>query len=300
MRQKQRLSGDGGKSFPVRGAKEATGIGGVQVDVAPPLQTLTQRQRALIRLLLRDKNTRIEEGAFVLEGAKSCLDAICRHPQAIISLTMAPRYLQTESDEGRQARSTLAVRQYTCSDAVFDQLSDVEAPQGLLAVVRQPQWDESRLLGQARVLGIYGDRLRDPANVGAIIRTAAALNLTGVWLSPDSADPFGPKVVRAAAGTVVTLPVFRGSDAGVFEKHRCVMYSALAPSPGAVSLMDIRAIPHRLMIAVGNEGEGLAEHIVKRSAVRFTIPLAREVDSLNVAATAAISAFYLSALPTVS
>lgn len=270
------------------------------MNVAPPLQVLTQRQRALIRLLLRDKSTRVQEGAFVLEGAKSCLDVIRRHPHAIISLTMALRYLQTESDEGRQARSTLAVRQYTCTDAVFDQLSDVEAPQGLLAVVRQPQWDESRLLGQARVLGIYGDRLRDPANVGAIIRTAAALNLTGVWLSPDSADPFGPKVVRAAAGTVVTLPIFRGSDAGVFEKHQCVMYSALAPSPGAVPLRNIQSIPHRLMIAVGNEGEGLAEHIVNCSAVRFTIPMAGAVESLNVAATVAICAFYLSALPTVS
>ena len=270
------------------------------MDVAPPLQALTQRQRSLVRLLLHDKNTRVQEGAFVLEGAKSCLDLIRRHPQTILNLTMSPRYLQAESDEGRQARSTLAVRQFTCSDAVFDQLSDVEAPQGLLAVIRQPQWDENRLLGQARVLGIYGDRLRDPANVGAIIRTAAALNLTGVWLSSDSADPFGPKVVRAAAGTVVTLPIFRGSDAGVFEKQQCVIYSALASSPGAVSLRNIQSIPHRLMIAVGNEGEGLAEYIVKRSAVRFTIPMASAVESLNVAATVAICAFYLSALPTVS
>lgn len=268
------------------------------MDVTPPLQALTQRQRTLVRLLLRDKNTRAQEGAFVLEGAKACLDLIRQHPQAIISLTMAPRYLQAESDEGRQARSRLAVRQFICSDSVFNQLSDVEAPQGLLAVVRQPQWDENRLLEQARVLGIYGDRLRDPANVGTIIRTAAALNLTGVWLSSDSTDPFGPKVVRAAAGTVVTLPIFRGSDAGLFEKHQCVLYSALAPSSGGVPLRDIQSIPHRLMIAVGNEGEGLAEHIVKRSAVRFTIPMARTVESLNVAATAAICAFYLSALPT--
>jgi TrmH family RNA methyltransferase len=136
--------------------------------------------------------------------------------------------------------------------------------------------------------------------VGAIIRTAAALNLTGIWLSSDSADPFGPKVVRAAAGTVVTLPIFRGSDASIFEKHHCEMYSALAPSPGAVPLRNIQSIPHRLMIAVGNEGEGLADDIVKRSAVKFTIPMANAVESLNVAATAAIAAFYLSALPAVS
>jgi RNA methyltransferase, TrmH family len=268
------------------------------VDAAPSLQALTQRQRSLVRLLLHDKDTREQEGAFVLEGAKSCLDLIRRHPQTIISLTMSPRYLQAESDAGRQARSELAVRQFTCSDAVFDQLSDVEAPQGLLAVVRQPQWDAGRLLSQARVLGIYGDRLRDPANVGAIIRTAAALNLTGVWLSSDSADPFGPKVVRAAAGTMVALPIFRAADIRVFKNHDCSIYSALLPSPGTVPLRSIRAVPPRLVIAVGNEGEGLADYIVKCSAVKFAIPLAREVESLNVAATAAIAVFYLSDLPT--
>jgi len=77
------------------------------------------------------------------------------------------------------------------------------------------------------------------------------------------------------------------------------MYSALALSPGAVPLRNIQSIPRRLMIAVGNEGEGLAEDVVKRSVVKFTIPMANAVESLNVAATAAIAAFYLSALPTV-
>ena len=267
------------------------------MEAAPSLQALTRRQSTLIRLLLHDKDTRVQEGAFVLEGAKSCIDLICRHPQTILSLTMSPRYLRAEDDTGRAARSKLVARQFSCSDAVFDKLSDVEAPQGVLAVVRQPKWDESRLLGQARVLGIYGDRLRDPANVGTIIRTAAALNLTGVWLSSDSADPFGPKVVRAAAGAVVTLPIFRVSDPRIFAKHQCLMYSALVPSSETVPLRSIRTVPGRLMIAVGNEGEGLAEHIVTLSAVRFAIPMAREVESLNVAATAAISAFYLSGLP---
>jgi len=268
------------------------------VGVASSLRALTRRQSTLIRLLLCDKKTRVQEGAFVLEGAKSCRDLIHRQPQAILSLTLSPRYLETEDDAERAARSRLAVPQFTCSDVVFDKLSDVEAPQGVLAVVRQPQWDESHLLGQARVLGLYGDRLRDPANVGTIIRTAAALNLTGVWLSSDSADPFGPKVVRAAAGTVLTIPIFRGTDARVFAKLRCSIYCALLPQPGAVPLRGIRAIPRRLVIAVGNEGEGLADNIVALSAVKFAIPLAREVDSLNVAATAAIAVFYLSDLPT--
>jgi TrmH family RNA methyltransferase len=184
-----------------------------------------------------------------------------------------------------------------CPDTLFDTLSDVEAPQGVLAVVRQPRWNEATVLGQDRILGLYGDRLRDPANVGAIIRTAAALNLTGVWLSPGSADPFGPKVVRATAGAVLTIPILGGSETRVFGDHQCRIYSAAVPSEDTVSLRSIRTIPPRLIIALGNEGEGLAKDILDRSSVKLAIPLARDVESLNVAATAAIAAFYLSALP---
>lgn len=265
-----------------------------------PLEALTRRQHTLIRELLNDRRVRIQERAFVVEGAKSCRDLIQHHPQAILSLTVSSRYLDTEDTKARAARVALNVRQFTCADTVFDRLSDVETPQGVLAVVRQPQWDERGLLEQPRVLGVLGDRLRDPANVGTIIRTAAALNLSGLWLTSDSADPFSPKVVRASAGTVLTLPVFFGADPQSLVNYGCRMYSALLPQPGAVSLRSIRAIPPRLVIAVGNEGEGLADNIVGLSTARFAIPLANAVESLNVATTVAIAAFYLSELPSSS
>ncbi len=261
------------------------------------LQVLTRRHRTLIRELLYDKRVRMQEGAFVIEGAKPCRDLIQHYPQAILSLTVSPRYLDTEDTKAHAARAMLNAPQYSCSDVVFDRLSDVEAPQGILAVVRQPQWDERSLLEQPRILGLFGDRLRDPANVGTIIRTAAALNLTGLWLTSDSADPFGPKVVRAAAGTVLTLPVFYGAEPRRFIEHGCRIYSALVPQPGTVSLRSIQSIPRRLVMAVGNEGEGLADSIVGLSTVRFAIPLASAVESLNVAATAAIAAFYFTGLP---
>jgi TrmH family RNA methyltransferase len=267
------------------------------VGPTTPLYDLTRRQITQIGLLLKDKSVREQEGAFVLEGAKFCCDLIRSNPDAILSLILSHRYLQQEDAAARRFRSQLAAGQFSCSDALFAKLSDVETPQGMLAVVRTPQWDQERLLGQARVLALYGDRLRDPANVGVIIRTAAALNCTGLWLSPDSADPFGPKAVRAAAGTVLTLPVFRGVDARVFRQNGCSVYSALLPSRGTISLRDIREIPRRLVIAVGNEGEGLSKEIVEISAVKFAIPLSKDVESLNVAVTAAIAAFYLKELP---
>ncbi|MGZ8374294.1 MAG: TrmH family RNA methyltransferase [Nitrospira sp.] len=260
----------------------------------PPV--LTRAGASLIRQLLHDKKTRSTEGAFVLEGAKSCRDQIHQSPQAILSLIVSPRYLSGETEADRRVRAKLPASQFRCSYADFDKLTDVEMPQGILAVVRQPRWDEAQVFKQSRVLGLYGDRLQDPANVGAIIRTAAALNLSGVWLSADSADHFSPKVVRATAGTILSLPVFHIRDFRTFSSYGCDIYSAVLDSADRVSIKSIRTIPSRLMIAVGNEGAGLAPEIVKASRVRFSIPLAEGVESLNVAATAAISAFCFSGL----
>ena len=260
-------------------------------------QVLSRARGSLIRQLLREKQVRSSEGAFVVEGAKPCHDLISQYPQAIQSLLVSPRYLRTETDEDRSRRFSLGAQQFVCSDPAFEKLTDVEMPQGILAVVQQPQWDEAQVLGQSRVLGVYGDRLQDPANVGAIIRTAAALNLSAVWLSHDSADHFSPKVVRATAGTLLALPIFRTTDLRTVTLSECRIYSAVLSSADRVPIREIRTVPSRLLVAVGNEGVGLSSEIMKASHVRFSIPLAEGVESLNVAATAAISTFYFSGLP---
>ncbi len=263
--------------------------------MSSPVLPLTRARGAFIRHLLQDKRARTEEGVFVLEGAKFCLDVIRYHPRSLVTLLLSSRYLEQEDEVSRTLRSTIHIAQYTCSDHTFETLSDVEAPQGVLAIVRQPQWDHNHVLGQKRLLGVYGDQLRDPANVGAIIRTAAALNLTGLWLSPDSADCFAPKVVRSTAGAIMSLPIFKSTGAvTMFQQHQCPIYSAVVPSHEVVSMRSIREVPERVVIAVGNEGGGLAMDIQKASAVRFCIPLARGVESLNVAATVAIAAFHFS------
>ena len=266
------------------------------MDAATHLRAFTRSQGTLIRRLLREKNIRSQEGAFVVEGTKSCLDLIARHAGSIRSLVLCPRYLRTETDAERQVRSQLLASQFVCPDSAFEKLTDVERPQGMLAVVQQPRWDEAQVLNRTKVLGIYGDRLQDPANVGAIIRTAAALGLSGVWLSAECADPFGPKVVRAAAGSIVNIPIFWGREIRTFSSYRCEIYSAVLPSADIVSIRDIHKIPSRLVIAVGNEGAGLASDIVAASPVKFSIPLANGIESLNVAATAAIAAFYFRGL----
>ncbi|MEQ1794726.1 MAG: RNA methyltransferase [Nitrospira sp.] len=261
------------------------------------LRPLTRAHGALVRHLLHDKKSRLSEGAFVIEGAHACRDLIRSFPGQILSLTLSTRYLQQEDAEAYAARDTLRVPQYSCPDDAFKKLSDVDMPQGILATVRIPIWKEGDVLAQAHALGVYGERLQDPTNVGTIIRTAAGLGLSGIWLSPDSVDCFHPKVVRGTAGAILALPVFQGAALSTLSASGCVLYAAVVPSPEACDLRAITARAPRSIIVVGNESQGLSAASLAASSRTYSISLERGIDSLNVAVISAISSYYFSGLP---
>jgi TrmH family RNA methyltransferase len=253
-------------------------------------------QAARIRQLLRDKKVRHSECAFIVEGAKPVYDLLRNHPTQVQMLVATSGYVQRESDQQRLVRESLDIPSFRCLDRIFSALSNVETPQGILAVVGKPCWNQDELFEQSRLFGLYGEQLQDPANVGAIIRTAAALNVDALWLTPESADVYNPKVVRATSGALLSLPIFIVRDVTVFTRNACAIYTAEAGGDGTVELETIRDVPKRFIIALGNESRGLASHTVKQAVRRFTIPLHRQVESLNVAATAAIALHYFGRL----
>jgi RNA methyltransferase, TrmH family len=265
--------------------------------VAAPLPLLTRSQGAHIRELLLDRRVRAQHSAFVVEGAHAVQDLLTRYPKQILTIVSAHSYLSKEGQSDRLVRFASSAQQYSCSDLQFSKLSDLDTPQGILAVVQQPTWDEEIVLRQPTVLGIFGEQLQDPANVGAIIRTAAALNVSGLWLTPESADVYHPKVVRATTGVLLALPIFASKDVSGLIRQGCRVFAAEVAGGGAVSIDEIHHAPRKLVLAVGNESRGLSALIRKQATTRFTIPLSRDVDSLNVAATVAIATFYFSRLP---
>jgi len=233
----------------------------------------------------------------VVEGTHAVRDLLTRYPEQILTIVTAHGYLPKEAQGDRLVRLASPAQQYSCPDIQFSKLSDLEAPQGILAVVRQPTWDEGEILRQPTVLGIFGEQLQDPANVGAIIRTAAALNASALWLTPESADVYHPKVVRATSGMLLALPIFAAKDVSGLIRQGCQIFAAEVTGNGTVSIDAIHQAPQKLVLAVGNESRGLSTQIRRQASTRFTIPLSRDVESLNVAATVAIATFYFSRLP---
>jgi len=262
-----------------------------------PFTSLSSTKAALIRDLLRQKRTRGAERVFVMEGAKPILELLRGKSPALLAVVVTPTFLEKSRQAfGRTLEQTSAAV-YTCRDTQFEKLSDVSTSQGILAVVRQPEWDQEAIFRRPQVFGIYGECLQDPANVGAIIRTALAFHADALWLSPDSADVFNPKVARATAGTLMKLPIFPIKDIGLFARHRCTLVAAEPPRKGGPGIRAMTNLPSRAILALGNESRGLSEATLKQAALRFHIPVNQAIDSLNVAATAAIAAFFFSGLP---
>jgi TrmH family RNA methyltransferase len=250
----------------------------------------------LIRKLVHQKRVRDREQAFVLEGVKPIRELLGSHASGFRAVVVGAQKGDGH-DEICRAAAHARVPVYACSPSVFTTLSDAVAPSGILAVLDQPLWDERALLKRAHLLAFYGEDLQDPNNVGSCIRTALAFGLDAMWLSPDSVDVFNPKVVRGTAGAVMKFPVLPLKEVATLAEAGCALLAAEPPHRTSHNIREIHSIPMKAVIALGNESRGLSRRTVQRAFLRFHIPIDPRIESLNVAASAAVAAFYCQLLP---
>ncbi len=248
--------------------------------------------------MIKTKRTRDRERVFVLEGTKPILELVQSAPRQIVCLVIAPTFLERQPPEVMQDIVSSGCTVHTCPEHQLAQLSDVETSSGALAIVHQPTWDQAAILAQPRVFGLYGDMLQDPANIGTIVRTAAGLDVSALWMAPHSVDVFNPKVVRATAGTLFQLPIFSHTSLENLLALGCTILAAdVGTHSDSIPIRSIQSIPARSIVAIGSESRGLSDAVLAAANVRFTIPLKPGVESLNAATAAAIALFHLSGLP---
>lgn len=168
-----------------------------------------------------------------------------------------------------------------------------EFHRGCLAVLARPQADPhalARLPARTRVVAL--DRVVDPANVGAIVRSARALAIDLVVLGEGCGDPWSRRAMRASMGAVLDQPLLETRDlAATIASTRALTW--WAADAHDASPLGTLAPPDRLALVLGNEGQGLTAAVRARCDAAVRIPIASTVDSLNVAAAAAILLFAL-------
>ncbi len=229
---------------------------------------------------LQRRDRRTTERAFVVEGRLAVTDALA---------TGAVPRLVLIRDDTPEAIAALPpdVRYRRVAAQVFDRLSDVVTPQGVLAVFPFPDVPVPPV---ATPLFLILDRVRDPGNLGTLLRAAAGAGVDAVFLSAESVDPFNPKVVRAGMGAHFRVPIRPLDEAARIEIiARCpVRVVATAEAPTAYDMVDWRQ-PAALII--GSVAAGVGEAGRELATTSAAIPLAAGVESLNAGVAGAVILF---------
>ncbi len=252
---------------------------------------ITSVENPVVKLaakLAASKKERTQQGLFVIEGLRLCLDALqsgvlCRY----VFLT-ADTYARHYNSLKPALSSYTKV--YEVSDSVFAKMSDTKTPQGVLCVCELV--DHRRAVADIDTSGYYIglERIQDPGNLGTIIRTAEAVGLSGIVLGEDCCDIYSPKVIRATMGGVFRLPVFVGDDtAAVCKKlgEMGIATYAAVPDYNACPVTQAGFLPG-CIVFIGNEGQGLSTELIRACNTRLTIPMAGRAESLNAAMAAGI------------
>ena len=247
---------------------------------------------------LRDVNLRksleAEQGLFIAEGAKVIRRA-CEAGYPPRSFLLAPRWI----DGLRDLFDDLDVEVYVVSETLAEQVTGFHVHRGALAsMCRQTRWSAADLTDARRL--VVCEDIVDHTNVGAIIRCAAGIGWDGVLLAPRAADPLYRRAIKTSMGTVFQLPWARREDwsGGLDElRNHGFTVAAMALSDDSVTLdgfsADLRAKPRKVALLMGTEGAGLSAHWISQADVVVRIPMAGGVDSLNVAAAAAVAWYEL-------
>lgn len=237
-----------------------------------------------------------EHGLFMAEGEKVVRRAMAAgyRPRSFL---MAERWLASLADVLEVSGAPVLV----APDDVLEEVTGYHVHRGALAAMHRrvlPTLEEV-VAGADRVLLL--EAIVDHTNVGAVFRSAAGLGFDAVLVDPTCADPLYRRSVRVSMGTVFAVPWTRLTDlAGDLDRLRADGFTvaALAPRADAVTLGALAAAPpHRLVLALGTEGAGLSQAALDRVDVTVQIPMSAGVDSLNVAAAAAVACYALSRAP---
>jgi len=257
---------------------------------APELDVYARLTEAQLRNKLEP-----EKGIFIAESPKVitlALNAGC----VPVSLLMERRHIDGDGKEIIARCRDVPV--YTASRENLEQLTGYKLTRGVLCAMYRPRMHSvDAICSNARRIAVL-EGIVDSTNVGAIFRSAAALGIDGVLLSPNCCDPLCRRAVRVSMGTVFQIPWARigknnsdWTDNGIDILHKYGFKSvAMALDDNAISIDDpVLRREERLAVVLGTEGDGLAEHTILGCDYTVCIPMYHNVDSLNVAAASAVA-----------
>lgn len=247
---------------------------------------------------LRSPRLRPREEAFLVEGIRGAREVLRATLPLRVRFGLVSAVLG-RSPGGRELLDSLANAPFPVEElpeAELEAVSDLERPQGVILVVSEPENPLTLVKAGPDTRVLLLDGIQDPGNAGTLIRAARAFGLDGVFALDGTVDPWNPKVVRSAAGSMAHIPVARVPWTDAADWLGKLGASLFVADPGGV---DVRGFRPRTpwALAVGNEGAGPRREVLEKARRVLAIPMAPGVDSLNAGMAGAILLFTLGVHP---
>ncbi len=233
---------------------------------------------------LKDKSYRFETEQYFAEGLKWVSDALKSDTSSdiidyiLVKETKISEYMTVLGDFERI---------YAVADNIFDRISETQNNQGILAVLRVKK-NSGMPIGN-RIL--YLDRIRDPGNMGTIIRTACAAGYSEI-VCDDCVDSYNPKVVRSCMSAILHVNIYSAESTTLESLKKCG-YAVIAADADGENVFELRELPEKLTLVIGNEAEGVSKEISAHTDKFVAIPMSGNIESLNAAVSAAVLMYNL-------
>ncbi len=251
------------------------------------MQKITSKDNSLIKhiMKLKNKKSRRVFNEYILEGSKIISEAIdekANIKNIIVSEDAINSELITRYLNGK-------LNDFDCivvSKAILKQITDVENPQGIVAIVQKKGNINKINYNEDFILAI--DNIQDPGNLGTIIRTADSCNIKQILVSKGTVDVFNPKVIRSTMGAIFRVNIIECDNlVDTLKKIKLNNYKVVSTSlSSSKSIYDLDL--KRKVIVIGNEANGISEEILNISDERAIIPMFGKTESLNASIAAGV------------
>ncbi len=254
-------------------------------DSAPTLTSPQNDKIKLIRRLQARSRNRHKEKRFVIEGVRLCEEALAAGSKP--ELVIFTEGLNRRGQKVVAGFEAVGAQVFQVSPEVMQAASDTETPQGVLAVLPL----QTHAIPEQLDFVLIPDRVRDPGNMGTLLRTAQAAGVDAVLIPPGSVDPFSPKVVRAAMGAHFYLPVHKiawQQINKIIKTLRLPVFLAETTDGQPCYEADFKA---PLVLIIGGEASGASKQARKLAPSLVHIPMPGKAESLNAAVAGAVLMF---------
>ena len=251
------------------------------------MQIITSKDNEIIKNIrkLKEKKYRDANNEYLIEGIKLIKEAV--EEKAKIKLIVVCEESIEDGDIDQKLLYEIA--KYDCiyvNKKVFSILTDVQNPQGILAVIEKKNNEEN--INYKEDIIVVLDGIQDPGNLGTILRTIDSVGLSQVIVSKETADSYNPKVVRSTMGAIFRVNVIESEDLlktlKNLKKHKYkIMATSLETNN---SIYDVEY--NKKVIVIGNEANGVSKNVLEYADEKIKIPMLGKTESLNASVATSI------------